>query len=48
MNSTIIVSVLVAYFGVLYLISRITGKNDGNDAFLLEKDNPPGTLLLLE
>ena len=35
MNSTIIVIVLVVYFGLLYFISRATGKNDGNDAFFV-------------
>ena len=45
MNSTIIVSVLVAYFGVLYLISRITGKNDGNDAFFVGERQSPWYLV---
>ena len=45
MNLTIIVSVLVAYFGVLYLISRTTGKNDGNDAFFIGERQSPWYLV---
>ncbi len=45
MNSTIIFSVLVAYFGVLYMISRITGKNDGNDAFFVGERQSPWYLV---
>ena len=45
MNSIIIVSVLVAYFGVLYMISRVTGKNDGNEAFFVGERQSPWYLV---
>ncbi|MBT5931892.1 MAG: sodium:solute symporter [Flavobacteriales bacterium] len=45
MNSTIIITVLILYFGVLYLISRITGKNDGNEAFFVGDRQSPWYLV---
>ena len=45
MNSIIIVSVLTAYFGVLYMISRVTGKNDGNEAFFVGERQSPWYLV---
>ena len=45
MNSTLIITVLVLYFGVLYLISRITGKNDGNEAFFVGDRQSPWYLV---
>lgn len=42
MNSYIILFIIIAYFGVLLLISWITGnKNDGNDAFFLGNRKSP-------
>lgn len=45
MNSTAIVIVLVVYFGLLYFISRATGKNDGNDAFFVGERQSPWYLV---
>ncbi|MGB1508438.1 MAG: sodium:solute symporter, partial [Crocinitomicaceae bacterium] len=45
MNSTTIVIVLVVYFGLLYFISRATGKNDGNDAFFVGERQSPWYLV---
>ena len=42
MNSTLILFIIAAYFGVLLLISRLTGrKNSGNDAFFLGNRKSP-------
>jgi solute:Na+ symporter, SSS family len=41
MSSTLIISVIVAYFLVLILISYLTGKSDSNDSFFLgDKQSP--------
>ena len=41
MSSTLIISVIVAYFLLLFLISYITGKNDSNDTFFLGNRKSP-------
>jgi len=45
MNPTLIISILVLYFGLLYVISRITGKNAGNDAFFIGERKSPWYLV---
>ena len=41
MSSTLIISVIVAYFVVLIFISYITGKSDSNDSFFVgDKQSP--------
>ena len=41
MNSSIILICIIAYFGLLFLVSYITGKNDSNAAFFLGNRNSP-------
>ena len=45
MNSTVIVSVLIIYFGILFVISRVTSKNAGNDAFFIGERKSPWYLV---
>ncbi len=41
MSSTLILSVISAYFLLLFIISYITGRNDSNDTFFLGNRNSP-------
>ncbi len=41
MSPLLVVSVIVAYFGVLILIARLTGRNDDNDTFFLGNRQSP-------
>jgi len=41
MSSTIIISVIISYFLILYVISYYTGKNDSNDTFFLGNRKSP-------
>ena len=41
MSSTIIISVIVSYFFLLYVISYYTGRNDSNDTFFLGNRKSP-------
>ena len=41
MSSTLILSIIAAYFLLLFLISYITGKNDSNDTFFLGNRDAP-------
>jgi len=45
MNSTIIITVLVIYFGILYVISNITSKNAGNETFFVGDRQSPWYLV---
>tara|TARA_B100000927_G_C16473160_1_gene472337 strand:+ start:2105 stop:3550 length:1446 start_codon:yes stop_codon:yes gene_type:complete len=41
MSSTLIISVIISYFLILYVISYFTGKNDSNDTFFLGNRKSP-------
>lgn len=41
MSSTLIISVIISYFLILYIISYFTGKNDSNDTFFLGNRKSP-------
>ena len=41
MSPLLVISVIVAYFGVLILISRLTGRKDDNDTFFLGNRQSP-------
>ena len=41
MSSILLVSVIVAYFILLFIISYLTGKNDSNETFFLGNRNSP-------
>ena len=41
MSPTLIISVIVSYFILLYIISYFTGKNDSNDTFILGNRKSP-------
>ena len=41
MSPTLIISVIVSYFILLYIISYFTGKNDSNDTFFLGNRKSP-------
>ena len=41
MSSTLIISVIISYFFLLYVISYYTGKNDSNDTFFLGNRKSP-------
>ena len=41
MSSILLLSVILSYFIILYIISYVTGKNDSNDTFFLGNKNSP-------
>ena len=41
MNTTIFLLIIVGYFTILYLISYVTSRNDGNNAFFLGNRKAP-------
>ena len=45
MNPTQIFILLIAYFGLLFVISYVTGKSDSNEAFFKANSNSPWYLV---
>ncbi|EJF08262.1 hypothetical protein [Pontibacter sp. BAB1700] len=46
MSATLIISLIIGYFGILILISFLTGKSTDSDTFFLANRKSPGMLWL--